>query len=118
MVTNAGAHPPHSTIVSTNELQPHFDIIKKQFQLYTDCISITIASGFTEPRDLCDYLLTLSGFSHSGENNVTLMSSNLLELSDAEHVWDVIRHLARQYCSFLNCNVFEMIEQNGKGCLN
>ena len=77
----------------------------KQYKSYVEFIREAIVN--TEPHSLCDYLLTLSAFSHPGEQTTALMSSNL----NAGQVNDIVRYLDEEYCSFLNFDIFNMIAE-------
>ena len=68
------------------------------------CISDGITSKLKEPCDLYDYLCSI----HSGRENISLTCSRLKTCGSIE---GVVQYLAQYYCSFLNCDILEMIVQ-------
>lgn len=106
---HAGANPSLSPDDSKEQLQRRFADIVFQFHSYVECIIRTLAADFKEPHDLREYLLTLDAFSHSEEHGISLVYSSVSKFQTAKHVKDVVQVLVLEYCSFLNCDIFEMI---------
>ena len=59
-------------------------------------------------KDLCFYLLTISAFNHK-EKKLMLLSSHRADLEKAADLYDILGLLSKEYASFLNYNIFQII---------
>ena len=60
-------------------------------------------------KDLCFYLLAISAFNHK-EKKLVLLSSHRADLEKAVDLYDIFNLLVTEYASFLNYNIFQLIE--------
>ncbi len=73
---------------------------------YVRCIRTSMITRGVCVRDLSDYLLTLSAFSH-GEQQLVLLTDSRHKLESAVEIGDIFRLLTLEYSSFLIYDLFE-----------
>jgi hypothetical protein len=86
-------------------MEHQFNHLREQFQSYLKCIIDAISSKLVGPRDLCDYLCSIG----SSQENRLLTSGVMQRIATFDSVEGVMQYLVQKYCSFLNCDILEMI---------
>ena len=91
------------------QLEKELKHIIKHYGNYVTCVHKSLEAKGVSAKDLCLYLLTISAFNHK-EKKLMLLSSHRDDLENAADICDIIRLLTVEYASFLNYDIFQLIE--------
>ena len=96
-----------------HQLETELIRITAQYSAYVNCIRKSLKDTGITADDFSMDLLTIPAFSQS-QRQVTLLSAHEMELRTADNINAIFQILQREYASFLNYKVFELIAERYK----
>ena len=94
-------------------LDVNIDDIITKYASYVDCLCEKIEEKRISPEKLCRYLLSLSAFSENYDGQqLALMTDNKEELEKCRTINCIFNCLTMKCASFLNCDIFQKIQEN------
>ena len=96
-----------------HQLETELIRITAQYSAYVNCIRKSLKDSGITADDFSMDLLTVPAFSQS-QRQVTLLSAHEMQLRTADNINAIFQILQREYASFLNYKVFELIAERYK----
>lgn len=90
------------------QLDNELGTIIKQYSSYVNCIRRALQEKGVTARDLCSDLMSLSAFNHTALKRM-LLSSHQTELERAADLNAIFNLLLKEYASFLNYEIFQLM---------
>ena len=93
-----------------HQLDTELKRINGQYSSYVNCIRKSLKDTGITADDFSMDLLTVPAFNHS-QRQLTLLSAHESELRKADSINSIFLILVREYASFLNYKIFELIAE-------